>query len=132
MAELKEYIWGTGRRKSAVARVRLSRGAGTITVNKRPFEKYFLTEDDRQSALAPLHATKALGRYDIMVNASGGGMGGQAGAMKLGIARALKKIEPALESILRAQGLLTRDPRMKERKKYGLRGARRGVQYSKR
>jgi small subunit ribosomal protein S9 len=132
MAEMKEYIWGTGRRKSAVARVRLSRGAGTITVNKRPFEKYFLTEDDRQSALAPLHATKALGRYDILVNASGGGLGGQAGAMKLGIARALKKIEPALESILRAQGLLTRDPRMKERKKYGLRGARRGVQYSKR
>ena len=132
MPEMKEYIWGTGRRKSAVARVRLSRGAGTITVNKRPFEKYFLTEDDRQSALAPLHATKALGRYDILVNASGGGMGGQAGAMKLGIARALKKIEPALESILRAQGLLTRDPRMKERKKYGLRGARRGVQYSKR
>jgi len=132
MAELKEYIWGTGRRKSAVARVRLSRGAGTITVNKRPFEKYFLTEDDRQSALAPLHKTKALGRYDIMVNASGGGMGGQAGAMKLGIARALKKIEPALESVLRAAGLLTRDPRMKERKKYGLRGARRGVQYSKR
>ena len=132
MADLKEFIWGTGRRKSAVARVRLSRGAGTITVNKRPFEKYFLTEDDRQSALAALHATKALGRYDILVNASGGGIGGQAGAMKLGIARALKKIEPALESVLRAQGLLTRDPRMKERKKYGLRGARRGVQYSKR
>jgi len=132
MAETKEYIWGTGRRKSAVARVRLSRGTGTITVNHRPFDKYFLTEDDRQSALAPLHATKAFGRYDILVNASGGGIGGQAGAMKLGIARALKKIEPALESILRAQGLLTRDPRMKERKKYGLRGARRGVQYSKR
>ncbi len=132
MAEMKEYIWGTGRRKSAVARVRLSRGTGTITVNHRPFDKYFLTEDDRQAALAPLHATKAFGRYDILVNASGGGIGGQAGAMKLGIARALKKIEPALESILRAQGLLTRDPRMKERKKYGLRGARRGVQYSKR
>ena len=132
MPEMKEYIWGTGRRKSAVARVRLSRGSGTITVNKRPFEKYFLTEDDRQSALAALNATKAFGRYDILVNASGGGTGGQAGAMKLGIARALKKIEPALESILRAQGLLTRDPRMKERKKYGLRGARRGVQYSKR
>ncbi len=132
MPEMKEYIWGTGRRKSAVARVRLSRGSGTITVNKRPFEKYFLTEDDRQSALAALNATKAFGRYDILVNASGGGIGGQAGAMKLGVARALKKIEPALESILRAQGLLTRDPRMKERKKYGLRGARRGVQYSKR
>jgi len=132
MAELKEYIWGTGRRKSAVARVRLSRGTGTITVNHRPFDKYFLTEDDRQNALASLNATKAFGRYDILVNASGGGIGGQAGAMKLGIARALKKIEPALESVLRAQGLLTRDPRMKERKKYGLRGARRGVQYSKR
>ncbi len=132
MAELKEYIWGTGRRKSSVARVRLSRGTGVITVNKRPFEKYFVTEDDRQSALAPLNATKAFGRYDILVNASGGGVGGQAGAMKLGLSRALFKIEPALESILRAQGLLTRDPRMKERKKYGLRGARRGVQFSKR
>jgi small subunit ribosomal protein S9 len=132
MAELKEFIWGTGRRKSAVARVRLSRGTGLITVNHRPFEKYFLTDDDRQNALAALTATKAAGRYDILVNASGGGIAGQAGAMKLGIARALKTIEPALESILRAQGLLTRDPRMKERKKYGLRGARRGVQYSKR
>ncbi len=132
MAELKEFIWGTGRRKTAVARVRLSRGQGTITVNKRPFDKYFLTEDERQSALAPLQATKAFGRYDILINAGGGGIGGQAGAVKLGIARALKKIEPALEPILRAQGFLTRDPRMKERKKYGLRGARRGVQYSKR
>ena len=132
MAELKEYIWGTGRRKSAVARVRLSRGQGTMTVNHRPFEKYFLTEDDRLSALAPLHATKAFGRYDVLVLADGGGISGQAGAMKLGLARALKKIEPALESILRTNGLLTRDPRMKERKKYGLRGARRGVQYSKR
>ena len=132
MAELKEFIWGTGRRKSAVARVRLSRGSGTITVNHRPFEKYFLTIDDQQSAMAPLNATKAIGRYDIFVNASGGGLAGQAGAMKLGLARALKKIEPALESILRGAGLLTRDPRMKERKKYGLRGARRGVQYSKR
>jgi small subunit ribosomal protein S9 len=132
MPELKEYIWGTGRRKSSVARVRLSRGNGAMTVNKRPFEKYFLTEADRQSALSALNATKALGRYDILVLADGGGISGQAGAVKLGIARALKKIEPALESILRANGLLTRDPRMKERKKYGLRGARRGVQFSKR
>jgi small subunit ribosomal protein S9 len=132
MPEMKEYIWGTGRRKSAVARVRLSRGQGTLTVNHRPFEKYFLTEDDRLNALAPLHATKAFGRYDVLVLADGGGISGQAGAVKLGLARALKKVEPALESILRAQGLLTRDPRMKERKKYGLRGARRGVQYSKR
>ena len=132
MPDLKEYIWGTGRRKSSVARVRLSRGTGTMTVNKRPFEKYFLTDADRQSALAALNATKALGRYDILVLAGGGGISGQAGAVKLGIARALKKIEPALESILRSNGLLTRDPRMKERKKYGLRGARRGVQFSKR
>jgi small subunit ribosomal protein S9 len=132
MPELKEYIWGTGRRKSSVARVRLSRGNGAMTVNKRPFEKYFLTEADRQSALSALNATKALGRYDILVLADGGGISGQAGAVKLGIARALKKIEPALETILRANGLLTRDPRMKERKKYGLRGARRGVQFSKR
>ncbi len=131
-APLKEYIWGTGRRKEAVARVRLSRGTGTITVNKRPFDKYFLTDDDRQSALAPLQATQAFGRYDILVLAQGGGISGQAGAVKLGIARALKKVEPALEPVLRSQGFLTRDPRMKERKKYGLRGARRGVQYSKR
>ncbi len=132
MAELKEYIWGTGRRKSSVARVRLSRGTGTMTVNKRPFEKYFLTEADRQNALAALNATKAMGRYDLLILAGGGGISGQAGAVKLGVARALKKIEPALESILRTNGLLTRDPRMKERKKYGLRGARRGVQFSKR
>ncbi|HEX7899028.1 MAG TPA: 30S ribosomal protein S9 [Planctomycetota bacterium] len=132
MPDLKEYIWGTGRRKSSVARVRLSRGAGAMTVNKRPFEKYFLTEADRQSALAALNATKATGRYDILILAGGGGISGQAGAVKLGIARALKKVEPALEPILRSNGLLTRDPRMKERKKYGLRGARRGVQFSKR
>ena len=132
MPDAKEYIWGTGRRKTAIARVRLSRGTGVITVNKQPFDKYFVTDDERNSALAPLQATKAFGRYDIMVNAHGGGIAGQAGAVKLGIARALKKIEPALESILRAQGLLTRDPRMKERKKYGFRGARRGTQYSKR
>jgi small subunit ribosomal protein S9 len=132
MAELKEYIWGTGRRKTSVARVRLSRGTGVMTVNHRPFEKYFLTDDDRQNALAALNATKAHGRYDILVLADGGGIAGQAGAVKLGIARALTKIEPALETILRAQGLMTRDPRMKERKKYGLRGARRGVQFSKR
>jgi small subunit ribosomal protein S9 len=132
MAELKEYIWGTGRRKTSVARVRLSRGTGVMTVNHRPFEKYFLTDDDRQNALAALNATKAHGRYDILVLADGGGIAGQAGAVKLGIARALTKIEPALETILRSQGLMTRDPRMKERKKYGLRGARRGVQFSKR
>ena len=132
MADLKEFIWGTGRRKTSVARVRLSRGTGVLTVNHRPFEKYFLTDDDRQNALAPLNATKAHGRYDIMILASGGGIAGQAGAVKLGISRALGKIEPALGTILRAQGLLTRDPRMKERKKYGLRGARRGVQFSKR
>ncbi len=132
MVEMKEYIWGTGRRKTSVARVRLSRGTGTITVNGRAFDKYFLTDEERLSALAPLHATKAFGRYDILINAQGGGATGQAGAVKLGLARALQKVEPALEPILRSQGFLTRDSRMKERKKYGLRGARRGTQYSKR
>ena len=132
MPDLKEYIWGTGRRKTSVARVRLSRGTGVMTVNHRPFDKYFLTDDDRQNALAALNATKAHGRDDLLVLADGGGIAGQGGAVKLGIARALTKVEPALETILRAQGLLTRDPRMKERKKYGLRGARRGVQFSKR
>ena len=132
MAESKAYIWGTGRRKTAIARVRLSVGNGQITINKRPFDKYFLTEEDRNAALEPLHATRSFGRYDLLVNCSGGGTTGQAGAVRLGIARALLKADPTLSPRLRQEGYLTRDPRMKERKKYGLRGARRGVQYSKR
>jgi small subunit ribosomal protein S9 len=128
----KEFIWGTGRRKKAIARVRLNRGAGEIQVNRLPFDKYFVTVDDREIAMQPLVLSKAEGRYDIFVTATGGGKSGQAGAMKLGVARALMTAEPALEHLLREYNQLTRDPRMKERKKYGLRGARRGVQYSKR
>jgi small subunit ribosomal protein S9 len=132
MAEAKDFIWTVGRRKTATARVRLSKGTGVISINKRPVDKYFLTVEDRNTAMEPIYTAKAMGRYDILVTASGGGISGQAGAMRLGVARALAKSEPANEVLLRQNGLLTRDGRMKERKKPGLRGARRGVQYSKR
>ena len=132
MPETKDFIWTVGRRKTATARVRLSKGSGVITVNKRPVDKYFPTVEDRNTAMEPIYTAKAMGRYDIMVVANGGGISGQAGAMRLGVARALFKAEPAIESLLRQNGLLPRDGRMKERKKPGLRGARRGVQYSKR
>jgi small subunit ribosomal protein S9 len=132
MPEPKNYTWTTGRRKTAIARVRMIAGQGQILVNRRPLESYFPTEEDRNAAIAPLVSTKTLGKYDLFVMCDGGGVGGQAGAVKLGVARALLKLEPALEPKLREEGFLTRDPRMKERKKPGLRGARRGVQYSKR
>jgi len=132
MATAKEYIWATGRRKSAVARVRIKFGTGKIIVNKKPIATYFPTEQDKNSATAPLTSTKTLGKYDVFVNCHGGGPSGQAGAVKLGVARALKIVDPSLEPLLREEGLLTRDPRMKERKKPGLRGARRGTQFSKR
>lgn len=132
MATAKEYIWATGRRKSAVARVRLKFGTGKILVNKKPIDLYFPTEQDKNAAVAPLVSTKTLGKYDVFVNCHGGGPSGQAGAVKLGVARALKIVDPSLEPLLRDEALLTRDPRMKERKKPGLRGARKGTQYSKR
>lgn len=132
MATAKEYIWATGRRKSAVARVRIKFGTGQILINKKPIATYFPTEQDKNSATAPLSSTKTLGKYDVFVNCHGGGPSGQAGAVKLGIARALKIVDPSLEPLLREEGQLTRDPRMKERKKPGLRGARRGTQFSKR
>lgn len=128
----KNYIWTTGRRKTSIARVRAGLGGGQVLVNRRPIEQYFLTEEHRNAALAPLTTSKVLGKYDLFILCDGGGIAGQAGAVKLGVARALLKLEPALEPGLRDQGFLTRDPRMKERKKCGLRGARRGVQYSKR
>ncbi len=128
----KEFIWGTGRRKTSVARVRLSPGSGQISVNRRPVDKYFLVEQDRRAALEPIYATKSSGKYDLFIRCDGGGISGQAGAIRLGIARSLLKADPTTEPILRQAGLLTRDGRMKERKKPGLRGARRGVQYSKR
>ncbi len=127
-----QQYWGTGRRKKAIARVRIRKGSGKIVVNDEEFEKYFFSERDRISVLGPLLATKSQQRYDVIANVQGGGKSGQAGAIVLGIARALKIAEPVLEARLREDGLLTRDGRMKERKKYGLRGARRGVQFSKR
>ncbi len=132
MADAKNYLWGTGRRKTAIARVRVAPGTGLITINRRALDKYFLTEQDRNNAVEPIYHARATGRFDLFITCSGGGLSGQAGAVRLGIARALMKADPSLEPKLRQERLLTRDPRMKERKKYGLRGARRGVQYSKR
>ncbi|MHC4606020.1 MAG: 30S ribosomal protein S9 [Planctomycetota bacterium] len=128
----KRFIWGTGRRKSSVARVRLSIGTGQITVNRKPFDQHFLTEQDRTHAMEPLSITKTRGKYDFFITCEGGGVTGQSGAVRLGISRALRKVDPSLEPKLRELQMLTRDPRMKERKKYGRRGARRGTQYSKR
>ena len=125
-------IWGTGRRKSATARVRLMPGDGKILINKREVNNYFAEEKDRQSALSPLVATDTLTSYNIGVNVKGGGTTGQADAVKLGIARALRKVDPSLEQALRDGKFLTRDPRMVERKKYGQKGARKRFQFSKR
>jgi small subunit ribosomal protein S9 len=126
------YHWGTGRRKEATARVRLARGSGKIVINGEHFEKYFFSEQDRATIMSPLQATKTLGKYDVFASVNGGGKTGQAGAILLGIARALKTAESILEGALREGHFLTRDPRMKERKKYAHRGARRGMQWSKR
>ena len=125
-------IWGTGRRKSATARVRLMPGDGKILINKREVNNYFAEQKDRQSALSPLVATDTLTSYNIGVNVKGGGTTGQADAVKLGIARALRKVDPSLEQTLRDGKFLTRDPRMVERKKYGQKGARKRFQFSKR
>lgn len=123
---------GTGRRKSAVARVRLKEGSGKITINKRPFEEYFPDESQRKQVLSVLEAVDRLNAFDIQIRATGGGLVGQAGACKMGIARAMISHDQELFKKLRDDGFVTRDSRMKERKKYGLRGARRGVQFSKR
>ena len=125
-------IWGIGRRKTAVARVRLLPGEGQLVINGRSVDEYFKEEKDRQSVLSPLVATKQTQGYDISVNVKGGGPTGQADAVKLGIARALRQADPSLEPILRAGQFLTRDPRMVERKKYGQKGARKRFQFSKR
>jgi small subunit ribosomal protein S9 len=124
--------WGLGRRKSAVARVRITPGAGGFVVNGRPMTEYFPTIDMQKRAQAPLKISGNEATYDVFCTVKGGGPLGQAGAVMLGIARALKIVNPALEGTLRSEGLLTRDSRMKERKKYGRRGARRGFQFSKR
>lgn len=131
MADTSEFL-GTGRRKTSVARVRLAIGTGKIMVNGRAFETYFPVESMRTLAAQPLNTTQTLNRYDVRVNVAGGGPNGQAGAMRHGIARALLSADPNLRPLLRAEGLLTRDPRMRERKKYGQPGARKRFQYSKR
>ena len=131
MDEKSAYL-GTGRRKSSVARVRLSLGGGAFKVNTKDVAVFFNREDHQLTVNAPLRLTKTLGKYDVTVRVSGGGISGQAGAVSLGIARALLKADAALEPTLRENQLLTRDSRMKERKKYGRRGARRGFQFSKR
>lgn len=123
---------GTGRRKTAVARVRVRAGKGVITVNGRELEKYFPAEKDRGQVLDTLKQTDRLQSVDVIIRVTGGGPAGQAGACKLGIARAMRKFDASLDELLRHSGLLTRDGRMKERKHYGLRGARRGTQFSKR
>ena len=126
------WTWGLGRRKKAVARVRLKAGAGGFVVNGKPMEDFFRTVAARKSAVAALEATENLETYDVFCNVNGGGVSGQADAVCLGIARALKTLNPAYDESLRPGGLLTRDARSKERKKYGRRGARRGFQFSKR
>lgn len=125
-------ILGTGRRKTAVARVRVRPGQGNILINQRPLDEYFPKEKFREAVLAPLVHTGKRNDVDVSIRVDGGGLTGQADACKMGLARALKKFDPSIEGQLRDSGLLTRDSRMKERKKYGLRGARRGTQFSKR
>ena len=129
---MSDYYWGTGRRKTSVARVRLREGGGTIEVNEKDMEDYFPRQDHRLSVRQPLSLTDNLGKYDVLVNVEGGGKTGQAEAIQLGVARALAKCDVDTYDELRDAGMLTRDSRMKERKKYGKRGARRSPQYSKR
>jgi small subunit ribosomal protein S9 len=123
---------GTGRRKSAVARVRLASGTGKLVINGRTFENYFPTESLRMVVAQPLTITGTADKFDAQITVSGGGPNGQAGAVRHGLARALLTVDANFRPVLKAEGLLTRDPRMKERKKYGQPGARKRFQYSKR
>ena len=133
MAETKiPQFLGTGRRKTSVARVRLAAGSGKIIINGRPFENYFPTEALRFTVAQPLTRTETSAKYDANITVHGGGPAGQAGAVRHGIARALLQVDVNLRPALKADGLLTRDSRMRERKKYGQPGARKRFQYSKR
>ncbi|MFA5411430.1 MAG: 30S ribosomal protein S9 [Candidatus Omnitrophota bacterium] len=131
MEEVTKYT-AVGRRKESVARVRLASGSGMITVNGRPYERYFLRETDRIIIKQPLEATNSVNKYDVFANLRGGGLTGQAGALRHGISRALILSDPQLKDLLRKAGFLTRDPRAKERKKYGQKGARKRFQWTKR
>ena len=128
----EQYIWGTGRRKTSIARVRIKKGIGKILVNDKELDSYFPLDRERGMVRTPLKTTKTLGEFDVLANVKGGGLTGQAGAISLGIARALSKSDANLAESLRDGGLLTRDSRMKERKKYGQKGARKSFQWTKR
>jgi small subunit ribosomal protein S9 len=132
MAKTTNEYLGTGRRKTAVARVRLATGNGKIVVNGRPFENYFPLETQRSQAAQPLIVTGTAEKFDVRVSVAGGGPNGQADAVRHGLARALIQFDANLRPPLKAEGLLTRDPRMRERKKYGQPGARKRFQFSKR
>ncbi len=126
------YYYGTGRRKTAVARVRLYPGTGSIVINDKALEEYFTREEDRKQIRDPLADTEMINQFNVSVKVEGGGVSGQAGAVQHGIARALEVANPDLRPTLRSKGYLTRDPRMKERKKAGLKRARKAPQYTKR
>ena len=129
----KKYFYGTGRRKSSIARVRVyDNGTGAITINGRDIDDYFGLETLKLVVRQPLNTTELLGKVDVVVSVVGGGVSGQAGAIRHGIARALVTLNPEYRAALKAAGFMTRDPRMKERKKYGLKAARRAPQFSKR
>ncbi len=128
----KVFYYGTGRRKHAVARVRLLPGTGNIVINGRTIDEYFGLETLKLIVRQPLALTDTLGRFDVYAKVEGGGFSGQAGAIRHGISRALLKVDGQMRPVLKPAGLLTRDPRMKERKKYGLKKARRAPQFSKR
>ena len=132
MFEGKPYFYGTGRRKSSVARVRVYQGSGKVTINERDIDDYFGLETLKLIVRQPLAITDNTGKFDIVCRVAGGGVTGQAGAIRHGIARALLQADENYRPALKKAGLLTRDPRMKERKKYGLKGARRAPQFSKR
>ena len=131
MAKTVQYL-GTGRRKSSVARVRLVPGTGQITINKRPFEDYIPSAQTRLDVMQPLEMTETPNSYDVLVNVRGGGMTGQAGAIRHGISRALLEVNSDFRAVLKKAGMLTRDARVKERYKYGLKKARKSSQFSKR
>ena len=132
MFEGKDYFYGTGRRKSSVARVRVYNGTGKITINDRDIDDYFGLETLKLIVRQPLSLTGNDAKFDIVCRVAGGGVTGQAGAIRHGLSRALLQYDESLRPVLKKAGLLTRDPRMKERKKYGLKGARRAPQFSKR
>ena len=128
----KPYFYGTGRRKKSVARVRILPGTGVITINGRDIDDYFGIETLKLIINQPFGVTDTMGKFDIIANVNGGGLSGQAGAIRHGLSRALVQADESYKAALKAAGFLTRDPRMKERKKYGLKAARRAPQFSKR